>query len=622
MFAMALMGLWARAYHVQVVKGPQYAKMANRQYWASETVSGKRGEIHDRNGLLLAKSITTQSVYVRPREIVDRWTTARRLAPILGVQPKKVSALLDPKKPFVWVGRKISDAQASAIRKADLPGVYLDAETSRQYPQGHLAGQLLGFVNVDGKGIEGVEKSFNDLLAPSSTKYRVQKDAAGNRLSSPERGDGAEFDGRNLKLTIDSQVQLAAEQALERSVVRAQGKYGTALVVEIPTGDILGWANYPYFNPNVVKKTRGEWKNRLAVDIFEPGSTLKAILIAAALQEKICTPSTEYFCENGKWSVKGRRIKDTHKYGNLSVNKILRYSSNIGVAKIGLALGAQKYSHYLHEIGFARPLGLPLPGESAGLVRPASQWTQVDLANIAFGQGLGVTVLQMAEAYLCIANDGVRLPLRLLYEPDRPVEGKRVFDSEVSRMVMSMLEEVVQEDGTGTRSRIEGVRVAGKTGTAQKASPAGGYGSDYVASFVAIFPADKPRYLVFMMVDEPKAGHYGGVLVAPEVREIGVQLLTASGMLAEPAEKNQVARVTPERYVAPVSRASAISADQPTMPDLQGATVRQALEVLVARGIVPTLSGDGVVVEKQKPLPGEKWPEDKKCRLWLAYRPE
>lgn len=187
---------------------------------------------------------------------------------------------------------------------------------------------------------------------------------------------------------------------------------------------------------------------------------------------------------------------------------------------------------------------------------------------------------------------------------------------------MSMLEEVVQEDGTGTRSRIEGVRVAGKTGTAQKASPAGGYGSDYVASFVAIFPADKPRYLVFMMVDEPKAGHYGGVLVAPEVREIGVQLLTASGMLAEPAEKNQVARVTPERYVAPVSRASAISADQPTMPDLQGATVRQALEVLVLRGIVPTLSGDGVVVEKQKPLPGEKWPEDKKCRLWLAYRPE
>lgn len=621
-FAVILMGLWARAYHVQVVKGPQYAKMANRQYWASETVSGKRGEIHDRNGLLLAKSITMQSVYVRPREISDRWTTAQRLAPILGVTPKKVSALLDPDKPFVWISRKISDAQASAIRKADLPGVYLDEETSRQYPQGHLAGQLLGFVNMDGEGIEGVEKSFNDLLAPSSTKYRVQKDAAGNRLSSPENDDQAKFDGQNLRLTIDSQVQLAVEQALERSVVKAKGKYGAALVVEISTGDILGWANYPYFNPNVAKKGRSEWKNRLAVDIFEPGSTLKAILIASALQEKICTPTTEYFCENGKWSIKGRRIKDTHKYGNLSVNKILRYSSNIGVAKIGLALGAQKYAHYLQEVGFSRPLGLPLPGESAGLMRPAAQWTQVDLANIAFGQGLGVTVLQMAEAYLCIANDGVRLPLRLLYEPDRPVEGKRIFDSEVSRMVMSMLEEVVQEDGTGTRSRIEGVRVAGKTGTAQKASPNGGYGSDYVASFVAIFPADKPRYLVFMMVDEPKAGHYGGVLVAPEVREIGVQLLTASGMLAEPAEKNHVARVTPERYVAPVSRTSSISADQATMPDLQGATVRQALEVLVAKGIVPTLSGDGVVVEKQRPLPGEKWPEDKKCRLWLAYRPE
>lgn len=621
-FVVALMGLWARAYHVQVVKGPEYAKMANRQYWASETVSGKRGEIHDRNGLLLAKSITTQSVYVRPKEVADRRTTAQRLAPILGVQPKNVNALLDPKKSFVWVGRKISDAQASAIREASLPGVYLDAETSRQYPQGHLAGQLLGFVNMDGEGIEGVEKSFNDLLAPSSTKYTVQKDAAGNRLSSPERGDRAEFDGENLKLTIDSQVQLVLEQALERSVLNAKGKYGAALVAEVSTGDILGWANYPYFNPNVVKKTRGEWKNRLAVDIFEPGSTLKPVLIAAALQEKICTPSKEYYCENGRWSIKGRRIKDTHKYENLTVSKILRYSSNIGMAKIGLELGAEKYSHYLQEVGFARPLGLPLPGESGGLVRPAAQWTQVDLANIAFGQGIGTTVLQMAEAYLCIANDGVRVPLRLLHEPDRPVEGKRVFDSEVSKMVMSMLEDVVQEDGTGRRARIEGVRVAGKTGTAQKASPSGGYGSDYVASFVAIFPADKPKYLVFMMVDEPQAGHYGGVLVAPEVREVGVQLLTASGMLADPVEKSHVAKVSPERYVAPVRRVTTIVADQESMPDLKGATVRQALDVLVPRGIVPTLSGDGVIVEKQKPLPGEKWPENKKCRLWLAYRPE
>jgi cell division protein FtsI (penicillin-binding protein 3) len=620
-FAVALMGLWARAYHVQVVKGPEYAKMANRQYWASETVSGKRGEIHDRNGLLLAKSITTQSVYVRPKEIADRWTTAQRLASILGVQSKRVNELLDPKKSFVWVGRKISDAQACAVREAALPGVYLDAETSRQYPQGHLAGQLLGFVNMDGEGIEGVEKSFNDLLAPSVTKYTVQKDAAGNRLSSPDSGDRAQFNGGNLRLTIDSQVQLVLEQALERSVLNAQGKYGAALVAEVSTGDILGWANYPYFNPNVVKKTRGQWKNRLAVDIFEPGSTLKPVLIAAALQEKVCTPSKEYYCEDGRWSVKGRRIKDTRKYQNLSVGDILRYSSNIGMAKIGLELGAEKYSHYLQEVGFARPLGLPLPGESAGLLRPAAQWTEVDLANIAFGQGIGTTVLQMVEAYLCIANDGVRIPLRLLYEPDRPVEGKRVFDSEVSRMVMNMLEEVVR-DGTGRRAGIEGVRVAGKTGTAQKASPSGGYGSDYVASFVAVFPADKPKYLVFMMVDEPQAGHYGGVLVAPEVREVGVQLLTASGMLTEPAEEIHVTKVSPERYTAPVRRVTAIVADEESMPDLKGATVRQALNVLVSRGIVPTLSGDGVIVEKQKPLPGEKWPEDKKCRLWLAYRPE
>lgn len=621
LFGLALMGLWARAYYVQVVKGPEYAKMANRQYWASETISGKRGEIFDRNGLLLAKSITTPSIYVRVNEVKDPWAVSQRLGAILGQNPKSIRELMGAKKRFVWVARKISDAQAQAVKDEMLPGVYLDAENSRQYPQGQMAGQLLGFVNMDGHGIEGVEKSFNEMLSPSSTKYTVQKDAAGNRMSSLESGDRASFDGQNLRLTIDSQVQLATEEALERSVIKARGKSGMALVVEVPTGDILAWGHYPLFNPNSVKKNNGEWKNRIAVDIFEPGSTMKPIMVAAALQEKVCTPSTEFYCENGKWSVRGRRVKDTHKYENLTVSKIIRYSSNIGAAKIGLTLGATKFSHYLHELGFGRPVGLPLPGESAGLLHPVKQWKEVELANISFGQGLGVTMLQMAEAYLCIANGGVRLPMRLLHEPARPVEGKRVFDANVAKMVMAMLEEVVQEDGTGTQARIEGVRVAGKTGTAQKASPTGGYGGEYVASFIAIFPADNPRYLVCMMVDEPQAGHYGGVLVAPEVRNIGVQLLTSSGMLSEPEDKTHVAQPTPERFTAPVQRVENIVVDQKTMPNLQGATVRQALEVLVTHGIVPTVSGQGVIIEKQKPMPGEKWPADKKCQLWLAQQP-
>ncbi|UTF49470.1 penicillin-binding transpeptidase domain-containing protein [Desulfomicrobium sp. ZS1] len=618
LFALALLGLWARAYFVQVVKGPEYAKMANRQYWASETVSGKRGEIFDRNGLLLAKTIATPSVYVRPNEVKDVWEVSHRLGSILGMSPKSLAAMLGPKKRFVWVARKISDAQAEAVKAEMLPGVYLETENSRQYPQGHMAGQLLGFVNIDGRGIEGLENSFNDLLMPSSTKYTVQKDAAGKRLSSLESGDRSSFNGQDLRLTLDSQVQLATEEALERSVIRAKGKSGMALVVEVPTGEILAWGHYPFFNPNAVKKTRGEWKNRMAVDIFEPGSTMKPIMVAAALQEKVCTPTKEYYCENGKWSVKGRRVKDTHKYENLTVSKIIRYSSNIGAAKIGLELGAAKFHSYLQELGFGRRIGLPLPGESAGLLNPVHQWKDVELANISFGQGLGVTMLQMADAYLCIANGGVRQPLRLVHEAGRPVEGKRIFDSDVARMVMAMLEEVVQEDGTGTQARIEGVRVAGKTGTAQKASPTGGYGGGYVASFVAIFPADKPRYLVCMMVDEPKAGHYGGVLVAPEVRNIGVQLLNSSGMLAEPVETMQMAKVSPERFWAPVQRMENISVDQEFMPDLQGATVREALEILVARGIVPVVKGQGVIIDKQKPLPGEKWPADKKCQLWLT----
>lgn len=621
LFALALMGLWARAYFVQVVKGPEYAKMANRQYWASETVSGKRGEIFDRNGLLLAKSVATPSVYVRPNEIKDVWTVSHRLGSILGMSPKGIAAGMGPGKRFVWVARKISDAQAQAISAEMLPGVYLETENSRQYPQGHMAGQLLGFLNMDGQGIEGLEKSFNDQLMPSSTKYTVQKDAAGKRMSSLQGEDRSSFNGQDLRLTLDSQVQLATEEALTRSVARARAKSGMALVVEIPTGEILAWGHYPFFNPNAVKKTRGEWKNRMAVDIFEPGSTMKPIMVAAALQEKVCTPSKEYYCENGKWSVRGRRVKDTHKYENLTVSKIIRYSSNIGAAKIGLELGAVKLNRYLQDLGFGHRIGLPLPGESAGLLNPVKQWKDVELANISFGQGLGVTMLQMADAYLCIANGGVRLPLRLVHEPELPVQGTRVFDAEVATMVMSMMEEVVQEDGTGTQARIEGVRVAGKTGTAQKASPTGGYGGEYVASFIAVFPADKPRYLVSMMIDEPQAGHYGGVLVAPEVRNVGVQLLTSSGMLAEPTETVHMAQVSPERFSAPVRRVENISVDQEFMPNLQGATVRQALEILVSRGIVPTVVGQGVIIEKQHPQPGEKWPADNKCQLWLTQQP-
>jgi len=620
MFGLALMGVWARAYYVQIVKGPEYEKMANRQYWTSEVVSGKRGEIRDRNGLLLAKSVTTQSVSARPADIGDAWVVSNKLGKILGKNPKNIIALLSSKKKFVWIDRKISDAQAQAIRAEMLPGISLEAENSRQYPQGQMAGQLLGFLNVDGNGIEGVERSFNEVLAPSSTKYTVQKDASGKRLSSFEANDRESFDGQDVRLTIDSQVQLATEEALARAVDKARAKYGMCLVVEIPTGDILAWGNYPLFNPNSDKRVSGEWKNRLAVDIFEPGSIMKPVVVAAALQEKICAPSSVYNCEKGKWQVGGKRIKDTHSYDSLTVNKIIRYSSNIGAAKIGLALGSGKLCHYLISLGFAKPLGLPLPGEAPGLMRPAAQWTQVDLANIAFGQGIGVTMPQMAEAYLCLANNGIRLPLRLVYEPDKSIEGTKIFDPPIAKTVMSMMEEVVQEDGTGVQARIEGVRVAGKTGTAQKAG-AGGYTGGYVSSFIGIFPADKPRYLVCMMVDEPQGGHYGGVIVAPDVRNIGVQLLTSSGMLTGAPMFQAKAQSTPDKIMIPIEREVAADSNQQTMPDLQGVTVRQAVEALLAHGIVPRFSGQGILIDKQKPAPGEKWPANKQCELWLTHEP-
>lgn len=656
-FCFLWMALWGRAFYVQVYRGPELAGMAKRQHLATELVTGRRGAILDRNGQVLARSVASKSVFVRPVEVQNMAEAARVLSKALDLPLRDVRAKLAERRQFTWIARRIGDRAAAAIRDAKLSGVYLTTEYSRLYPNHQLAGRLMGFVGMDDKGLEGLELTQDQLLSGQDSKFVVQRDAAGRRLylNGAER-DGT-IDGQDVRLTLDAQIQYFAEEALSEAVTAFEADWGGVIMADVRTGDILAWAEYPPFNPNAYARySATRWRNRLATDALEMGSTIKPFLVAAALDEGKITPESLYYCENGRWQLHNVRIKDTHKYEWLTVERVLRYSSNIGVAKIGLELGATAYHKYLAGLGFGEKTGLPLRGESFGLLRPPAQWREVDLANAAFGQGFAATTAQLVQAYVCLANGGVRKPLRLLMDvPAEEEAHERVFTEKTSQMVLSMMRSVVEADGTGTQARIAGITVGGKTGTAQKASPQGGYGDKYTGSFVGFFPADAPRYVIAVIVDEPKKNHYGGVIAAPAFRQIAMQSLAYMGTLPDtgyaqlpaagqsgPAAAGaqgsrgdrMIAGQTAagQASVKPVSQpgltevrqdvSHATMAVETTVPDVRGKSLRSAVEAFARRGVIPVVRGEGFVVSKQSPLPGAQWPKEgaQEYILWLSER--
>jgi len=634
LFGLAGLGLWSRAFQVQVLMGEKLAASAQRQHEAAEFVSGKRGKIFDSRGRVLAKSVQCRSVYARPMEIADPAHTARELGRALGVSAREIEKRLSARRPFVWIARQVGDREAAEATALKLPGVHLVDDFKRLYPNGSLAGQLLGFTGTDGEGLEGLERTLQEVLVGRKDKSMVQRDASGRRLYDEDVPTDASVQGGDVVLTLDADIQAMAEQALERAVTTNHGKLGMALVVHVPTGNILAWAQYPFFNPNIYSSYKpAAWRNRVALDALEPGSTFKPFVLAAALQDGVVRPDSMFFCENGRFEMPGASIRDTHDYADLPVTKILRYSSNIGMAKIGLKLGARRLYSHLELLGFGERVGLPVP-ESKGILRDPGTWQQVDLANIAFGQGVAVTALQMAQAYVCVGRGGMRVPLRVTRSVDEsPGSETMVFSKEVAGQVLSMMREVVEADGTGTQARMEGMTVAGKTGTAQKASASGGYGDAHVASFAALIPGDAPEFLVMVIVDEPEQQHYGGVVAAPAVREIAVQSLAYLGRLPEPTARvafgtddggmtdEDVRRLVDAIGAGVGITPVAFQAGAP-VPDVVGLSVRRAVEVLSGGGAVPEIRGDGLVVGRQSPAAGGQWPKQgERCVLWLESPP-
>ena len=649
LFCCLWVGLWGRAWYLQMVEGPRLAEQARRQHVTSELVSGRRGMILDRNGQVLAQSVEARSVYARPQEVQDFLLVANTLGPILGLEPQRLHDELSRcRRRFVWLKRKVDDRTAEAVRKASLPGIGLSHEYDRIYPFRHMAGQLLGFVGLDDKGLEGIERSMDDRLGCIPTRQIVQRDARGRRFYLHEEGRG-EPRGEDLTLTIDVQMQFIAEKAVEQAARESDARWSGALVVDVPSGEILAWAQYPFFNPNTYRESSPHiYRNRLAADALEPGSTFKPLVMAAALQEGKVTPDTLIDCEGGKWQSEGFVIRDTSIQHILSASKVLRYSSNIGMAKIGLSMGAPMLHRYLKALGFGESTSVPV-SDSRGILRLPRDWGEVDIMSTAFGQSISVTGLQMAQAYLTLLNRGVYKPLRLVREAGLVEEThRRIFSERTVRQVMDMMRDVVQAgDGTGRRARVAGVEVGGKTGTAQKADHRSKtYGEKRLASFVGFLPVENPRYLILVMVDEPTRSQYGGVVAAPAFREIAARSLTYAGVLAEVQVASDKGKKRAERKrglklagmdvpwrmnsPAPALRSGPsmqlpghLARASSQVPDVMGKSVRNAVELFARAGIVPELKGSGNRVVRQSPPPGTDWPKaDGKVEyiLWLSER--
>jgi cell division protein FtsI (penicillin-binding protein 3) len=531
-----------RLLNLQVLQAAELTQRADRQHWKSVSLEGPRGTIYDRNGKVLAINVEVPSAFGVPTALEDLRGAAKRLAPVLNVRQTELEKKLRQDRSFVWLARKLDPEQGRRLKALSLEGIGVVMEGRRFYPKGPLLSHVLGFAGMDGEGLEGIERRYDRYLHGDKQVMMLERDALGRTVFPRGLREQGPDGGRHVVLTIDEVVQYVAEKELEEAVTSTRAKGGMAVVMDPHTGAVLGMAVNPRFDPNVVKSlTPDRWRNRAIADVFEPGSTMKMFIAAAALEEQLITPTTMLYGENGHMTVANTVIHDHEKMGWMTFSEVIQKSSNIGAAKVAMRLGEHRTYDYLRRFGFGERTDVDLPGEVAGLLKSPREWGRRTLASIAMGQEIGVTGLQMASAVSAIANGGVLMKPyvvaevrdtkgRLLAEMG-PQQRRQVISQETARTLSEMLEKVVA-NGTGTKAAVSGIRVAGKTGTAQKVDPrTGAYSSTLVVgSFVGFLPADDPKIVIAVMVDEPQVDAWGGAVAAPAFRRIAEQVLPYLGV--------------------------------------------------------------------------------------------
>jgi cell division protein FtsI (penicillin-binding protein 3) len=626
----ALLAAWAvvviaRLAQVQIVRHDDYTKSAQRQQERTLELTPVRGAILDARGRTLAESVAADSIYADPQAITNRPVVAAKLAAILGVPRREIESRLESDAPFVWIARQIPVEVGAQVRKLGIAGIGFIDEHRRAYPRAALAASVIGYVGVDGEGLAGVEHSFDSYVRGKAGRVTVLRDARRGTYIVGGEGLNRPVDGNHVVLTIDSVVQFITERALTKAVDKFHAAGGAAIVMDARDGSILAMASLPTFDPNRYRDfPPTSWRNRNVQEIYEPGSTFKIVTASAGLEEGIVTPSQILDCGNGAIQIADVEIHEHGgvKYRLLTFEDVMVHSSNVGTIRVALALGEKRMYEYVRRFGFGQRTDILLPGEASGLLRRLSRWSDVSEASISIGQEIGVTPLQIVRAIGTVANGGVRVEPRVI---DRVIddEGKTIYKPEtrapyrvVSERTAAVLNEILKSvvyRGTGERAALPEHVVAGKTGTAQKAIR-GGYSPDKViASFGGYVPADRPRLVILVVVDEPKGEQFGGVIAAPAFREIAEATLHYLRVPPSVPQRSigleQPALATFSQQQTPVLRAA--------VPDLKGLDARAAVARATAAGLLVEAVGSGVVTT-QKPSAGEALPGDRRVSITLA----
>jgi len=652
---------------IQILDVYHYRNLAETQALRKNIITPNRGIIFDRNNRILANSSIVYEIGARYTDIANPEQTFKTLSRCLGEKPSYYARIFESKRKYYILGKNVPLSKGSELIKENLTGVRIEKKLLRQYPYGDIAGHILGYVGWDGEGITGIEHLYNETLRGEEGWEQVQYDRKGRRVSAQGINGSPKKDGGNIFLTIDIDYQTILEEEIEKAVRTYDAESGMGILINPNTGEILGMASWPNFNPNNAGNEPPEHKrNRVISDSFEPGSVYKIVPAAAALESGNFTLNSMVYCEGGKWEYLGRTIHDTKKNEWLSLKDVIVHSSNIGIGKIAQLEGDEAIYSMSKQLGFGEKTGLFPAAEVQGTLRPASEWKKISSTQVAMGHNVTTTLLQLAMAFSAIANNGRLLQpmiIRSAYSPDNEqmYSGKvsvirRVMTESTATVMREILEETVTK-GTGVNAYIEGYRVAGKTGTAQKVVDGTYSHSQYISSFIGFFPANKPVLVCGITLDSPTYGkHWGSACAAPTVKEVFTRIINTTDFInlyewVRPAEK-QIAdaesRIRPvfhplsaslgtgntiqsnsmEKEDEITSRTRSIVHSRGSMdlsisvkiPDVRGMTVKNAQHILSKLSLNYEIKGSDKFIIEQDPLPGESLARGSSCILFTGKK--
>ena len=633
-FAIILASVFAvlvgRLVQVQLVCGPHYKEVAKGIHEERVKIAPKRGDIRDRNGVLLARSLSTTSVCASPRRIENPSEASRKISRILGVSSGSIRSKLSSNTSFTWLKRDVPRDVRDKLEALDIDGVWYTTEMKRVYPLKELACHTLGFTDIDGNGLAGLELYYDSELRGKERWVTRENDPIGTFQNSMEYLTARAKDGHGIRLTIDARCQQIVEYELRRGVIESGSESGMVIFVEPATGSIVAIACYPGFDPNCPSRYEPcRWRNRTVSDVYEPGSTFKLITASAWLENGLADTSTVVFAENGEAQLGPCTIHDVKPHGWLRFSETLAYSSNICYAKLGLRLDPRQFYRSMKLFGFGSETGVSLPGEVSGIVRRPEDWSGRSLQTLAMGQEIAVTPLQLVMSYAAAANDGVLMEPRIVQaitddgglcvESFPPREIRTVMSSAHAHYLRRALRLSVVV-GTGKNAEVRETRVAGKTGTAEKADPEGnGYlPGVFISSFVGFFPWDEPTMVGLVVLDEPDGLYYASEVAAPVFARMVERMIRC---LANESVPRPTLRYTADRRIEEITGTEPARYDSSgewvVVPDLRELTIREARRELLLWNLTPVIKGSGVVVA-QEPEPGSKLPAGSSCVIELG----